>query len=125
MQVYGADFSGAKDSSKGIYFVEGRLLKRTLHLERVVHCESERTAFNKYLEDSGIPGCETTCKAPSIYCRAVDVVAGAFSPLKKTNPTMRMMTYAGLKLLSYLRRLGHRVYPFDQIDLRASRLYEV
>ncbi len=38
---------------------------------------------------------------------------------------MRMMTYTGLKLLSYARRLGNVVYPFDQFNGKVSRLYEV
>ncbi len=171
MQVYGADFSGARNPSRGIYYAEGKLNKRTLHLERVVHCddrldllmaihfskapwgldfpfsipaeafsqlklgnwselltlaaESERAEFDDYLENSGIPGCEVRCRDCSTCCRAADAAVQAFSPFKKTKPTMRMMTYAGLKLLSYLHQLGHRVYPFDQIDLKASRLYEV
>jgi len=38
---------------------------------------------------------------------------------------MRAMTYAGLKVLSYLRSLGNVVYPFDQFNKGVSRLYEV
>ncbi len=35
-----------------------------------------------------------------------------------------MMTYAGLKMLSYLNQLGNLVYPFDQFNVKVSRLYE-
>ena len=38
---------------------------------------------------------------------------------------MRMMTYAGLKLLSYLRIFGNVVYPFDNLNNDVSRIYEV
>jgi hypothetical protein len=37
MKVYDADFSGARDPSKGIYYAKGRLDGSTLHIERVVH----------------------------------------------------------------------------------------
>jgi len=39
MKVYGADFSGAKEPSKGIYYAEGSLNGQTLQLERIVHCD--------------------------------------------------------------------------------------
>jgi hypothetical protein len=37
---------------------------------------------------------------------------------------MRMMTYAGLKMLFYLRNFGSVVYPFDPFEQGVSRLYE-
>ncbi len=171
MKVYGADFSGARDPSRGIYYAEGFLNESTLHIESVVHCDDrldllaaihfskapwgldfpfsisadamqkmniaswdallsmaancQRSDFDYLLENGGIPSCELQCTNHSICCRAADAAVRSFSSLKKTNPNMRMMTYAGLKLLSYLRRLGSRVYPFDQLDLGVSRLYEV
>ncbi len=39
MKVYGADFSGAMNPGKGIYYAKGRLDGSTLHIERVVHCD--------------------------------------------------------------------------------------
>jgi hypothetical protein len=171
MKVYGADFSGARNPSRGIYYAEGSLSGHTLNLERVVHCddrldllatihfskapwgldfpfsvpaeayrllkvknweellklavEKGRTGFVQYLESSGLPGCEAKCRGGSICCRFTDAAVQAFSPFKNTNPNMRMMTYSGLKLLYYLRQLGHRVYPFDQYASGVSRLYEV
>jgi len=39
MHVFGADFSGVRNPSKGIYYAEGLLKGSTLHIERVVHCD--------------------------------------------------------------------------------------
>ena len=39
MKVYGADFSGARNLRRGIYYAEGSLIDHTLTLERVVHCD--------------------------------------------------------------------------------------
>lgn len=171
MRIFGADSSGARDPSRGIYYAQGILSAGELRIERAAHSddrldllatihfskapwgldfhfsipaaaykqlklkswgellnltvESERAGFEEYLEVGGIPGCEDRCQSSSICCRVTDSAVQAFSPLKKTNPTMRTMTYAGLKLLYYLRRLGHRVYPFDHFNSEVARLYEV
>lgn len=171
MKVFGTDFSGARNPSRGIYYAEGSLNGQTLNLERVVHCddrldllmathfskapwgldfpfsipaeayrllklkgweellklavEKGRNGFEQYLESGGLPGCEAKYRGGSACCRFTDAAVQAFSPLKQTNPNMRMMTYSGLKLLCYLRQLGHRVYPFDQFNVAVSRLYEV
>lgn len=171
MKIFGADFSGARDPSRGIYYAAGSLDKRSLVIDQVVHCDdrldllvaihfskapwgldfpfsvslealkslkisswselltqvakNERKDFNRFIADNGIPSCEVKCAEHSICCRAVDTSIHSFSPLKRTNPNMRMMTYAGLKLLSYLRRIGNVVYPYDQLDIGVSRLYEV
>ncbi len=85
--------------------------------------EYNRKDFDFYLADSGIEPCNDRCQEPSRCCRAIDASINAFSPLKKVNPNMRMMTYAGLKFLSYARRLGNIVYPFDQFNDQVSRLY--
>ena len=39
MKVFGADFSGAKDPGKGIYYAQGSLNNGTLQMERLVHCD--------------------------------------------------------------------------------------
>ena len=137
MKVYGADFSGARNPSKDIYYAEGNLNGYTLQLERVIHCddrldllaaihfskapwgldfpfsipakaleqlklncwdellnlavESERAGFDNYVAVGWVPGCEDRCQSRSICCRATDAAVQAFSPLKKTNPNMRMM----------------------------------
>ncbi len=85
----------------------------------------QRSDFGIFVEDSGMPSCELKCHGHSNCCRAVDGSIQSFSPLKKTNPNMRMMTYAGLKMLSYLRNFGNVVYPFDLFEQGISRLYEV
>ena len=171
MQVFGADFSGAQNPSKGIYYAQGSLSAGKLSIEQIVHCddrldlltaihfskapwgldfpfsipieafkrlkindwnelvsvvvECNRKDFDFFIADSDIPSCNGICQQPSSCCRAVDASVKSFSPLKRINPNMRMMTYAGLKMLSYLRRFGHKVYPFDPFDLSVSRIYEV
>ena len=171
MKLFGADFSGAKDPSKGIYYAQGTLKNRTLHIERLVHCddrldllaaihfskspwgvdfpfsipveafkcfkvnnwpelidtivEYNRKEFDFFITDNGIDSCNGRCKESSLCCRANDATINSFSPLKKVKPNVRMMTYAGLKFLSYVRRLGNTVYPFDQFNEKVSRLYEV
>jgi len=171
MRVYGADFSGARDASRGIFYAGGALQQGTLVIDQVVPCDDRldlmaaihfsrapwgldfpfsitieamrylniwgweellevvskynRSDFDPFISGSGIASCEARCLEPSICCRVVDAGIKAFSPLKRTNPNMRMMTYAGLKLLAYLRRFGSAVYPFDRPDQAGSRLYEV
>jgi len=171
MQVYGADFSGARNPSKGIYYAQGFLSTGELSIERIVHCDDrldlltaihfskapwgldfpfslpaealkqmkigswgdlldttakyQRSDFGVFVEDSGVPPCELRCEGHSNCCRAVDGSIKSYSSLKKTNPNMRMMTYAGLKMLSYLRQFGNVVYPFDRFEQGVSRLYEV
>ena len=171
MNVYSADFSGARNPSRGIYYAEGLLEGGSLIINQVVHCDdrldlltaihfskapwgldfpfsisveafkllkinawnellvkaekSSRIDFDLWIAGSGILSCESKCRKHSSCCRAVDASINSFSPLKRTNPNMRMMTYAGLKLLSYLRRLGNAVYPFDYYNGEVARLYEV
>ncbi len=171
MKLYGADFSGARDPSRGIYYAEGLLDNKDLFIKQIVHCddrldllsaihfskapwgidfpfsipidavkrlkinkwnellsvvaECDRKDFDFFIANSGIPACNVRCQEPSTCCRAVDASINSFSPIKRIRPNMRMMTYAGLKLLSYLRRLGNAVYPFDHFDLSISRIYEV
>jgi len=171
MKVYGADFSGARDASRGIYYAEGFLEKGAMTINRVTHCDDRldllaaihfskapwgldfpfsmpseafkilqiknwnellavaakygRKEFDSFIAASGVPSCEVRCQDHSTCCRAVDASINAFSPLKRTNPNMRAMTYAGLKLLSYLRRFGNVVYPFDSFKGEVSRIYEV
>lgn len=84
-----------------------------------------RTEFARLLEEAGLPSCEARCADDSPCCRLTDIAVSACSPLKKTNPNMRVMTWAGLKLLAALRRAGCTVYPFDVPASGASRVYEV
>jgi hypothetical protein len=39
MQVYGADFSGDRNQRRGIYYASGSLEKRSLLIDKVVHCD--------------------------------------------------------------------------------------
>jgi len=171
MKVYGADFSGARNPSRGIYYTEGCLQGDKLVIEQIVQCDdrldllaaiyfskapwgldfpfslpkaalnrlniddwpglllkaagSGRSGFARFFEESGLPSCEARCRDESVCCRATDASINSFSPLKMTNPNMRAMIYAGLKLLSYLRGLGGVVYPFDRFKQDAPRVYEV
>ncbi len=86
---------------------------------------SGRREFPLLLEKAGISSCEARCTEDIPCCRLTDAKVSACSPLKKTNPNMRIMTWAGLKLLACLRRSGCNVYPFDTPAAGASRLYEV
>jgi hypothetical protein len=85
----------------------------------------DRAGFARLLEDAALSSCEARCTGSSPCCRLTDTAVSAFSPLKKTNPNMRVMTWAGLKLLAYLRRSGCSVYPFDAPVPGASLLFEV
>ncbi len=204
MRVFGADFSGARNPSRGIYYAEGILSPGLLVIKRVVPCDDRldlfhaidfsqalwgldfpfalsreamrilcledwegllktvagctREEFEEWITNRGLPPCEARCRETggeksgeglregtgmspgkgsskgrgegqggplSSYCREIDNSVQAFSPLKKTNPNMRAMVYAGLKLLYYLRRRGHVVYPFDRLNKGGSRVYEV
>jgi len=93
-------------------------------LLKEVTCLS-REEFEEKLSGGGFSSCESRCREASACCRTTDAAVSAFSPLKKTNPRMRTMTYAGLKFLYYLRRMGNTVFPFDKPDKNSSRLYEV
>ena len=171
MKVYGADFSGAMNPSKSIYYAEGLLDNNKLLIERVVHCDDrldllaaihfskapwgldfpfsipvkalnqmkmnswvellenvvgfKRSDFDPLGSKSTDISFEVRCQQSSICCRSVDASTNAFSPLKRYVPNMLMMTYAGLKLLSYLRKFGNVVYPFDHFNNSVSRLYEI
>lgn len=171
MKVYGADFSGARNPSRGIYFAEGILGENSLIINRIFQCDdrldllsaihssrapwgldfpfslsieaqnslqvqnwselltmvvsSTREDFELEIETMCISSCEGRCREHSICCRKADATINSFSSLKKNNPNMRAMSYAGLKLLYYLRSFENTVYPFDKLDQRASRLYEV
>jgi hypothetical protein len=39
MKVFGADFSGARNPSRGIYYASGSLEKGSLFIDKVVHCD--------------------------------------------------------------------------------------
>ena len=68
---------------------------------------------------------ENNCRKHSLCCRLGDAAVSGCSPFKKYNPNMRAMIYGGLKILSYLRRSGNNIYPFDMLDKEKSRVYEV
>jgi hypothetical protein len=68
---------------------------------------------------------EGKCTEPGIFCRHTDVEVNAYSAMKQHNPNMRGMIYGGLKLLAYLRQMDVRIYPFDDYEGDAARVYEV
>ncbi|NOZ76926.1 MAG: hypothetical protein GXO65_04470 [Euryarchaeota archaeon] len=49
MEIYGADFSGARDASKGIYYTKGILSGSTLTIEEVKHCDDRLDLFSKII----------------------------------------------------------------------------
>ena len=171
MDVYGADFSGAGDPSKGIYFARAELQGQHLTVGEVVHCDDRldlfrailasrapwgldfpfsysslafpdlgvltweecrrlamsrtREEFHDFLQEVA-PHCEARCTEHGGGCRRTDAAAHAWSPFKCNNPDLRSMTYAGLKLLTYLHDAGIRIYPFDAApDHEKARLYEI
>jgi hypothetical protein len=79
-----------------------------------------REAFLEKLDEK-LTRHEQPCTTPGLHCRVTDVEAHAQSPLKRVNPNMRSMLYAGLKLLHYLHmyrlemqdRSPIRIFPFD------------
>jgi len=72
------------------------------------------------------PTCEGKCNQRSAGCRCTDAAANSYSPIKGSNPNLRSMTYAGLKLLAYAHGAGIRIYPFDAApDHANARLYEI
>lgn len=81
--------------------------------------DSSRQEFIRAITD--VAGSqEARCSSPSAFCRVTDVAARALSPLKRHNPDMATMTYAGIKLVAYLRRAGMAIYPFDALDADMS-----
>jgi hypothetical protein len=83
-----------------------------------------RDEFADLLEDA-IFHEENNCRKHSLCCRMGDAAVSGCSPFKKYNPNMRAMLYGGLKILSYLRRSGNNIYPFDMLDKTKSRIYEI
>jgi hypothetical protein len=45
MQIFGADFSGGRDASKGIYYARANLNGQKLTLQNVVHCDDRLDLF--------------------------------------------------------------------------------
>lgn len=171
MWIYGVDFSGARDPSRGLYYARGVLKRGSLTIDQIIQCDDRldifkailhspspwgidspfslpkmafqelgletwptlletvyhltRDAFLQRLGDMFQSSCEGRCKRGSIYCRGTDVATASFSPLKRTNPNMRSMLYGGLKLLYHLYHCGCRIYPFQNLNRKVSRLYEV
>jgi hypothetical protein len=72
----------------------------------------DRRAFAAVLE-RGIGVYEGKCAAASVYCRETDAACGAYSGLKRVNPSLIGMLYAGSKLLFYLCSSGVMPYPLS------------
>lgn len=56
---------------------------------------------------------EGKCGVASFYCRETDAACAAYSGLKRVNPSLVAMLYAGSKLLWYLRAGSVAAYPLD------------
>ncbi len=74
----------------------------SLHMSRSAFAEALAERVGRY---------EGKCGAASPYCRETDAAAGAYSGLKRVNPSLVAMLYAGSKLLWYLRVGGVAAYP--------------
>ncbi len=46
MLIYGADFSGAQNPSKGIYYAVGDLQPPSINIKRIIHCEDRLDLFH-------------------------------------------------------------------------------
>jgi hypothetical protein len=68
---------------------------------------------------------ERPCLQAGLCCRATDAAVQAQSVFKQVNPSMRVMTYSGLKLLHYLCGQGVAVYPFDNVSAKENWVAEV
>jgi len=158
MNVYGADFSGAENPSKGIYFAQAELRGETLTVSAVTQCDDRLDLFQAIVDSRSpwgldfpfsysslafralgvstwaecgrlatsqtrerfldflrnkAPTCEGKCVEHSKGCRCTDAKASSYSSFKLNNPNFRSMTYAGLKLLTYAKKAGVCIYPFD------------
>jgi hypothetical protein len=69
-----------------------------------------REAFADQLEQA-LGRYEGRCAASSLYCRQTDAVCGAYSGVKRINPSLVQMLYSGSKLLWYLWDDGVMTYP--------------
>ncbi len=84
-----------------------RLGVRELHelafsLSREAFADQVEQALGRY---------EGRCAVPSLYCRQTDAVCGAYSGVKRINPSLVQMLYSGSKLLWYLWDDGVMTYP--------------
>lgn len=67
---------------------------------------------------------EGKCRTASLYCRETDAASGAYSGLKRVNPSLVAMVYAGSKLLRYLHQNGVAAYPLDTLtDKQVCEVY--
>ena len=91
-----------------------------------------RKEFAKYVafELSNYP--RKCVEHDTFYCRHTDIAVHAHSVFKKVNPNLRVMLYAGLKLILYLAESRVNVYPFNNLareepvyDESFATVYEV
>jgi hypothetical protein len=86
-----------------------RLEGAALHELALTH---DRRTFAAILERR-IGVYEGKCASASIYCRETDAACGAYSGMKRVNPSLVSMLYAGSKLLFYLCSSGVAPYPLS------------
>ena len=69
---------------------------------------------------------EKRCNTTGLFCRETDVTMQAYSSVKRYNPGLRAMAYAGFKLLAYLQQAGVSIYPFDErLHHQTATVFEV
>jgi len=84
-----------------------------------------RKEFARFI-DVSLPDYPRKCEGEhSLYCRATDVAVNAHSVFKTVNPNLRVMMYAGLKLIHYLSQHGVNVYPFGEYSAGQSNVHEI
>jgi len=74
-----------------------------------------RKEFAQFIEVKLQDHARKCAEADGIYCRHTDVAVQAHSVFKTVNPNLRVMIYAGLKLVHYLLQAEVNVYPFGNI----------
>jgi hypothetical protein len=65
MQIYGADFSGARDPGGGIYFIMGRLSDSTLPVEEAQPCDDRLDLFAAIVESNASWGLDSSFAVPT------------------------------------------------------------
>ncbi len=88
-----------------------------------------RKGFARFIDESMQDYPRKCADKHSAYCRATDIAVNAHSVFKTVNPNLRVMLYAGLKLIRYLRDAGINVYPFGNAqggyDPEYTTVYEI
>ena len=88
-------------------------------------CKMTRKQFAKFVADR-MNDYPRRCHDGDIqYCRHTDNAVQAHSVFKTVNPNLRVMLYAGLKMLKYLADCGINIYPLGNFDSTFPTVCEI